>query len=91
VATFPADGGHVGAIAADRLSALPPGNPRFVGGELVRRSLGMGRTAAFARDLTLFGRVHRRKPALAGIRHDLVSFGLQNWYRENNFRVFFTL
>src|SRR5204863_2236146 len=70
VTTFAPDGGHVSPIAAHCFAAFAAGHAGLVGGEFVRRSFGVGRAAALARNLTLFRRVHRRKTALAGIGHE---------------------
>jgi hypothetical protein len=65
VATFAADGGHVRPVAAHGFAALPAGYASFIGREFVGRSLRMGRASAFARNLSLLRRVHRRKTAFA--------------------------
>jgi len=69
VATFAADRRHVSTIAADGFSAFATGDARFIGSELVGRSLGVRRSATLARNFTLFCRIHGRKTALTRICH----------------------
>ena len=78
VSSFAADRRHVCSIAADGLSTLPTGDPRFVGSKFVSCSFGVRSSPAFAGDFTLFGPIHGRKTALARICHSgfSLSFNL---------------
>jgi hypothetical protein len=67
----------VGAVAADRLAALPACDPCFVRGKFVSGPFRMSGFSAFACDFTLFGRIHRRKTALARIRHEVSPLELK--------------
>jgi hypothetical protein len=63
LATFAADGGHVFAVAADRLAPCPRA-ARFFRIEFVRRAFLVGGLSAFAGDGALCGFIHGGKAAL---------------------------
>src|SRR5205823_1909559 len=58
---FAADRRHVSTIAADGFPALPTRDARFVRRKFMSGPLGVRRLTTLTRNLTLFGRVHRRK------------------------------
>src|SRR5207248_2645883 len=70
MATFAADGRHVGAVAAYRFAAFPSRHARFIGCEFVSGPFCVSCPATLARNLTLLRRIHRCKTALARIRHE---------------------
>jgi hypothetical protein len=67
--TLATDCRHMSAITADSLSAFAASNPRFIGSKFVSGALCVRRSATLACNLTLLARIHRRKTALACIRH----------------------
>jgi len=80
VTSFATDGRHVRAIAADRFATLPAGDARFIWGKFVSGPLGVRCSTTLAGDLTLFGRIHRRKTALARICHFVILLRAAIWY-----------
>jgi hypothetical protein len=71
LAALAPNGGHMFAVLTDNHSTSAACLAGFVGGEFVCGALRMSGLAAFARDGTLFVRVHRRESAPARIAHGL--------------------